>query len=49
MLGTFLMIVIVVWMVGLELHYGINALPLLLVLAIVMFVMKHIFRRRSFN
>jgi uncharacterized membrane protein len=49
MLWTFLMIVIVVWMVGLGLHYGISALPLLLVLAIFMLVMKHMFRRRSSN
>ncbi len=49
MLWTILMIATVVWMVGLGLHYGISALPLLLVLAIFMLVIKHMFRRRSFN
>jgi len=43
------MIAAVVWMVGLELRYGISALPLLLVLAMIMLGMKHMFRRRSFN
>jgi hypothetical protein len=48
MLWTILMIAIVVWMVGLGLHFGINALPLLLVLAAIVLGMKHLFRRRSF-
>jgi hypothetical protein len=49
MLWTILMIAIVVWMVGLGLHYGISALPLLLVLAAIILGTKHMFRRRSFN
>ena len=49
MLETVLKIAIVVWMVGLGLQFGINAYPILLVLTAIMLVMKHMFRRRSFN
>jgi hypothetical protein len=49
MLWTILMIAIVVWMAGLGLQFGLNVLPLLLVLAAVVLVMKHMFRRRSFS
>jgi hypothetical protein len=49
MLWTILMIAIVVWMAELGLQFGLNVLPLLLVLAAVVLVMKHMFRRRSFN
>ena len=43
------MIAIVVWMVGLELHFGIGVLPLLLVLATIVLVAKRMFRRRFLN
>jgi len=49
MLRTILKIAIVVWMVGLALQFGVNAFPVLLVLAAIMLVMKHMFRRRSVN
>ncbi len=47
MLRTILMIVIFVWMVGLELQFGEQVLPLLLVVAAMTLVMDHIFCRRS--
>jgi hypothetical protein len=43
MLRTILMIAIVVWMVGLGFHFGENVLPLLLVVAAIVLVMKHTF------
>jgi hypothetical protein len=43
------MIVIVVWMLGLLFHFGGNVLPLLLVVAAIVLVMKYMFRRRTFN
>lgn len=49
MLWTILMIAIVVWMVGLGLHFGIGVFPLLLVLASIVLVTKRMFRRRFFN
>jgi len=41
------MIVMFVWMVGLELQFGERVLPLLLVVAAMTVVMDHIFCRRS--
>jgi hypothetical protein len=49
MLRTILMIAIVVWIVDLGLHFGGRVLPLLLVVAAMVLVMNHMFRRRSFN
>ena len=49
MLWTILTIAIVVWMLGLVFHFGGNVLPLLLVVAAIVLVMKYMFRRRSVN
>jgi Family of unknown function (DUF5670) len=49
MLWTILTIVIVVWMLGLVFHFGGNILPLLLVVAAIVLVMKYMFHRRTLN
>jgi ABC-type iron transport system FetAB permease component len=49
MLRTVLPIVIVIWMLGLVFHFGGNILPLLLVVAAIVLVMKYMFRRRTLN
>lgn len=49
MLWTIFMISIAVWMVGLVFHFGGSVLPLLLVIAAIVLVMDHMFRRRSFR
>jgi hypothetical protein len=49
MLRTILMIAIVVWMVGLGLHFGADAFPFLLVVAAIVLAMNHVLHRRSFN
>ena len=49
MLWAVLVIAIVVWMLGLVFHFGGNILPLLLVVAAIVLVMKYMFRRRTLN
>ncbi len=49
MLWTIFTIAIVVWMLGLVFHFGGNVLPLLLVVAAIVLVMKYMFRRQAFN
>jgi hypothetical protein len=49
MLWTIFMISITAWMVGLVFHFGGRVLPLLLVVAAIVLVMNHMFRRRSFR
>lgn len=49
MLWTISTIAIVVWMLGLLFHFGGNVLPLLLVVAAIVLVMKYTFRHRVFN
>ena len=49
MLRTIFMISIAVWMVGLVFHFGGSVLHLLLVVAVIVLVMDHMFRRRSFR
>jgi Family of unknown function (DUF5670) len=49
MLWTIFMIAIAVWMMGLVFQFGGSILHLLLVVAAIVLVMNHMFRRRSFN
>ena len=49
MLWTIFMISIAVWMVGLVFRFGGSVLHLLLVVAVIVLVMDHMFRRRSFR
>jgi hypothetical protein len=49
MLRTIFMVAIFVWIVGLAVRFGANALPLLLVVTAIVLATDHMFRRRSFN
>jgi hypothetical protein len=47
MLRTIFLLASAMWMLGLMLQFGGSVLPLLLVIASLLLVMKHIFRRPS--
>ncbi|HWH57953.1 MAG TPA: DUF5670 family protein [Terriglobales bacterium] len=49
MLWTVFAFLMVVWMVALTLHFGGAAIPMLLVLALLVLLLKLVIRRTSFN
>ena len=49
MLRTIFFLAVGIWMLGLMLQFGGSVIHLLLVVAVIMLVMKHTFRRRSLD
>jgi thiol:disulfide interchange protein len=49
MFRTIFLVIVMIWMMGLVLHFGGSVLPLLLVVAAIVLAMDHMLRRHSFN